>query len=530
MMNKKTENKQQGPSQSREERKNVDNTVKHLYGHIADIAEAQQSLLARRHFSVRRQIYLGNVLVFLFVLIIAVVLILNNEKVQTRLKFLEFVNEFSSEVQQARRYEKNYFLYGTNLNDAIENIHLAGLIFTRELETFSDMQDQETRESILNKIESYESLLGKLFEKQQNVIDLHKTPFSKEIETHLRKYGQDILASAQRMSIVEKRALERSLKQSRDFHIYSILVLLVLLAMNAWVLVGRIYSTLSRFSTYAKRIASGDFRPILPKRKFRDEFTDLAVAINEMIKEIDTREAVLIQTHKMRAVGTLTAGIAHELNNPLNNIMLTAHMLLEEYKELSEEECLDMLNDVAEETDRARKIIRNLLDFARESSSRMESVDLEKLVDETISLLENQIRLTGITVDVQFTDDLPKIHGDAQKLQQVFVNLMLNALDASPKGGKIQIMGCLGEKADSVKVSVIDYGHGIPTHIVSSVFDPFFTTKPKGKGTGLGLSVSQGIVAKHGGSIKVESKKGSGSRFTVLLPVVTFPDPDSFHL
>ena len=509
----------------------ADNTVKHLYGHIADIREAQQSLMSRRHFSVRKQIYLGNVLVFLFVLLIAVVLILNNEKVQTRLKFLEFVNEFSAEVQQARRFEKNYFLYGTNLSDAIENIHLARSIFVSKLDTFSELQDQMTRQTILKKIESYESLLGELYQKQQqNVMELHKTSFSKEIETHLREYGQDILVSAQSMMTVEKRALERSLDQSRDFHIYSILVLLVLLAMNAWLLVGRIYSTLSRFSTYAQRIASGDFRPILPKRKFRDEFTDLAVAINEMIKEIDTREAVLIQSHKMRAVGTLTSGVAHELNNPLNNIMLTAHMILEDYQDLSDDERKEMLRDVTEETDRARKIIRNLLDFARESSSAMESVDLYKLLKETITLLENQIRLSGITVDIKFTDDLPRIHGDAQKLQQVFVNLLLNAMDASKKGGRIQVMGCLGEKADAVNVTVIDYGEGIPHHIVSSVFDPFFTTKPKGKGTGLGLSVSQGIVAKHGGTIKVKSKEGSGSSFMVTLPVVTFPDHLSFHL
>lgn len=530
-MNASPEKGQKGVSpQPKEGGEGTDNSIKQLYGNIADIAEAQQTLMSRRHFSVRKQIYLGHVMVFLLVLFIAVVLILNNEKVQTRLNFLEYVNEFSAEVQQARRYEKNYFLYGTNLNDAIENIHLARLIFTRELEAFSHMQDQETRESILNKIESYETLLGRLFEQQRNVAQLHKTDYSKEIETHLREYGQDILASAQHMMDAEKRALEQSLDHSRHFHIISILVLLVLLTINAWVLVGRIYSTLSRFSSYAQRIASGDFRPILPKRKFRDEFTDLAVAVNEMIKEIDTREAVLIQTHKMRAVGTLTAGIAHELNNPLNNIMLTAHMLLEEFNDLSEEECIDMLKDVTEETDRARKIIRNLLDFARESSSTMESVDLQQLLKETIDLLENQIRLSGITVEIQFSDDLPKIHGDSQKLQQVIVNLMLNAMDASPRGAQIQVMGRLAEKGDAVQVCVIDYGDGIPQHIVSSVFDPFFTTKPKGKGTGLGLSVSQGIVAKHGGNITVNSQRGSGSTFTVTLPVVTFPNFESFHL
>lgn len=508
-----------------------DGIIKTLYGHLDDIRKAQQTLLSRRHFSVRNQIYLGNVLVFLFTAAIALVLVLNNNQVQRRLEFLEFVNEFSSEIQQARRYEKNYFLYGTNLGDAIENIHLARSIFVAEAETFSELQDHLTRQAILSKIDAYESLLGQLFDRQQqDVEELHTTAFSKRIESRLRAYGQDILASAQTMTSVEKRALEQTLARSRTIHIYSILVLLVFLAINASLLVGRIYSTLNRFAAYAQRIASGDFRPILPKRKFRDEFTDLAVAINEMIREIDMREAVLIQTHKMRAVGTLTAGVAHELNNPLNNIMLTVHMLLEDYNDLPDEERIEMLNEVAEEIGRSKKIIRNLLDFARESTSTMEPLDLSALLADTLRLLENQIRFSGITVDLQFADNLPMIHGDFQKLQQVFVNLLLNALDASSKGGRIQVIGCLGDKADSVKVTVIDYGHGIAKHILTSIFDPFFTTKPKGKGTGLGLSVSQGIVAKHGGTIRVISEEGSGSSFTVTFPVITFPGIESFQL
>ncbi len=497
---------------------------------MEDTQKAQQALLSRRHFSVRNQIYLGNVLVFLFVVVIAVILIFNNYQVQERLEFLEFVNDFSSEIQQARRYEKNYFLYGTNLSDAIENIHLAKLIFVAESETFSELQDHQARQVILNKIESYESLLGQLFEPQrQDAAGMHTTSFPKQIETRLREYGQEILETAQTMMTVEKRSLEKTLSRSRYIHIYSILVLLVFLAINASLLVGRIYSTLNRYSAYAQRIASGDFKLILPHRKFRDEFTELAVAFNEMIKELDTREAILIQTHKMRAVGTLTAGVAHELNNPLNNIMLTVHTLLEDYHDLSKEEQIDMLKDVAAETDRSKKIIRNLLDFARESTSLMESLDLSEVLKGTLHLLENQIRLSGVTVDIQFADDLPRIHGDVQKLQQVFVNLLLNALDASSKGGSIQVIGCLGEKADSVKVSVIDYGHGIPRHILSLIFDPFFTTKPKSKGTGLGLSVSQGIVAKHGGTIDVKSEEGSGSSFTVTFPVITFP-VDTFRV
>ncbi len=133
-------------------------------------------------------------------------------------------------------------------------------------------------------------------------------------------------------------------------------------------------------------------------------------------------------------------------------------------------------------------------------------------------------------MDLKFADNFPKIHGDTQKIQQVFVNLLLNALDASTKGKKLQIMGTLGNTGDTIKVNVIDYGQGIAKHILSFVFDSFFTTKSKGKGTGLGVSVSQGIIATHGGTITAKSEEGSGSCFTIVFPIVNFPEIHTFSL
>ena len=163
-----------------------------------------------------------------------------------------------------------------------------------------------------------------------------------------------------------------------------------------------------------------------------------------MIQELESREAVLIQSHKMRAVGTLTAGVAHELNNPLNNITLTAHMLLEDYQNLSDEERKEMVQDLVSEAKRSKDIISNLLDFARESGAQLEPLDLKQLLEDTINLASNQIKLSGIRIEFQATDNLPRVHGDSQQLRQVFLNLILNAIDASAKGGKIQALVVLG--------------------------------------------------------------------------------------
>lgn len=499
--------------------------IQDVYDQMEVIEDARRALLARKRFSVKSQIYLAKALVFLLALGVAVILIFNIYRIQSRMQFLEFVNEFFIEIQQARRYEKNFFLYRTNLDDALENIHSARLIFTGNADQFESIMGRSQQQTVLHELETYTGLLEKLLEVQRHQpARLVDGAFMGNIEGQLREHGKKMVTTAQGLMGKEKVVLTRTLQRSIAIHILSLLVLLVVLVINAYLLVSRLLKVLTRFSHYAQRIAAGDFTPITPQRRYRDEFTELAVAINEMIREIANREGALIQTHKMRAIGTLTAGVAHELNNPLNNIMLTAHMLIEDNATLSAEERLEMLQDVAGETVRAKQIVSNLLDFARESPSTLQTLDLRKLLKDTIRLAENQVRMSGIRIELQVTESLPSIHGDGQKLQQVFLNLILNAVDASTKGSKIQVIVLPCEHArDCVAVKVVDYGHGIPRHVLPSIFDPFFTTKAKGRGTGLGLSVSQGIIAKHGGKIHVSSEEGSGSIFTVVLPVTTFP-------
>jgi two-component system, NtrC family, sensor kinase len=494
------------------------------YDQMEIIEKARRALLARKRFSVKNQIYIAYALVFIFALIVAIVLIFNIYKIRGRLDFLEVVQEFTVEIQQARRFEKNFFLYTTNLNDALENIHLARSIFADNAEQFISILGYKQQQSFQHQLEAYAGLLEELKTVERNDPGKLSDPqFMAKIENELRQHGKNIVDSAQGLMESERAELSRTLDRKRNIHIFFLVILLLFLIVNAYLLVSRIFKNLNRFSGYAQRIAAGDFTPITPVRRYRDEFTDLSVAINEMIKEIANREAALIQIHKMRAIGTLTAGVAHELNNPMNNIMLTVHMLMEDYATLSDEERMEMLKDAADETARAKNIVGNLLDFARESTSVIQTLDLEKLLKDTIHLAENQVRMSGIKIELQVTENLPSIHGDGQKLQQVFLNLILNAVDVSIKGGKIQVIALPHEKADHVAIKVIDYGVGIPSHILPSIFDPFFTTKAKGKGTGLGLSVSQGIVAKHGGKILVSSEEGSGSIFTVVLPVTTFP-------
>lgn len=493
------------------------------YDRIKAVEEAHKALLSRKRITMRLQIYLSFLLVFLFAAGIAVALIMTSSQVARKLRFLEIANEFTFEIVQARRFEKNVFLYGTNLDDALDNVEKARETLRRNEAELKKILG-EPYQIITTDIQKYQKLLEKLSVIQESdVFKPDQFRLKKETELGLRKYGGEMVTRAQDLIRRERAAVSNILARSRAIHIYSLIFLLIFLVLNASFLGSRILGNTRRFSKYAQRIASGDFTPITPAKRYQDEFTDMAIAINQMILELENREAILVQSHKMRAVGTLTAGVAHELNNPLNNITITAHMLLEDYAALDDEERKDMIQDVISESGRSKKIISNLLDFARESSSQMESLDLTELLQETIALASNQIKLSRIKIEFQATDNLPRVHGDIQQLEQVFLNLILNAVDASSKGNRIQVIVLPGDDPNYVAVKIIDTGAGIPEHILPSIFDPFFTTKGKGKGTGLGLSVSQGIVAKHGGRISVSSKEGQGTTFTVALPITTIP-------
>ncbi|MEW5913431.1 MAG: HAMP domain-containing sensor histidine kinase [Thermodesulfobacteriota bacterium] len=491
---------------------------------LAERGEAiRRALVERPRFSLRLQMYLGFLAAFVLAVGVAVALVYNFHSMESKIRFLEIVNDYVMEVEQARRFEKNFLLYGSNLRDALDNVFLAEQILTRNAGELAAVMGSGWSEVMLPKLRGYQGLLERLGRLQGAGGGAPSGRAAQDLQAQVRKEGQELVSAAQSLLSTEKASLSATTRRSRFILISSLTLLLLVLVLNAYLLGMRMLGSINRFGQYANRIAAGDYTPITPSRRYRDEFTDLALAINAMIQELENREAVLIQSHKMRAVGTLTSGVAHELNNPLNNITLTAHMLQEDYQGLSDAERLEMIDDVVREAGRAKKIISNLLDFARETGSQLEPLDLPHLLQETIDLASNQIKLLGIKIQLQTSDNLPRVHGDSQQLRQVFLNLILNAIDASAKGGKIQVMVVPADEPNYVAVKVIDFGSGIPAHILPSIFDPFFTTKARGKGTGLGLSVSQGIVAKHGGRILVSSQVSQGTTFTVVLPVTTIP-------
>jgi two-component system, NtrC family, sensor kinase len=274
---------------------------------------------------------------------------------------------------------------------------------------------------------------------------------------------------------------------------------------------------ISRFKGYTSRIAGGDFAFIRPARRYRDEFSDLAVAVNQMLAELRAQQNRIVKGAKLAAVGTLTSGIAHELNNPLNNISITAEALMEGLSTLGDEEKWRHLQDIYFETERASEIVKSLLDFTRKEKQELVALDLGEVLGSTLRLAHNELAINDVTLETEIPKDLPRVLGVANQMRQVFLNLLINAVQAMPGGGKLTVSADAHDPA-KVCVEIRDEGVGIAPDILPRIFDPFFTTKEPGKGTGLGLSVSLGIVRKFGGDIQVESEPGKGTTLHVCLP------------
>jgi PAS domain S-box-containing protein len=226
-------------------------------------------------------------------------------------------------------------------------------------------------------------------------------------------------------------------------------------------------------------------------------------------------EQRLVQADKLSSIGLLAAGVAHEVNTPLAVISTYAQMLAKQVADDSQKSMI--LDKIAKQTFRASEIVNSLLNFSRTSTTSFGDVSLNRVVQETLSLLEHQLQKSGIQVKTDLDPDLGPVHGNAGKLQQVFLNLFLNARDAMAGGGTLEVR--TWSEDSGAKIEVADTGHGIAPEHLHRIYDPFFTTKGARKGTGLGLSVTYGIIQEHGGSIHVSNRRSGGARFRLDLPL-----------
>ncbi|WP_210364101.1 ATP-binding protein [Bacillus sp. REN3] len=258
---------------------------------------------------------------------------------------------------------------------------------------------------------------------------------------------------------------------------------------------------------------------VFPLNHAIDEEGQFLVVLED-ITEQKQMEETMIQTDKLSALGIMASSFAHEVNNPLATINVYAEDLIDRIQagdeDLDEEEMEHYLRKIKDNTERCKRITGNLLNFSRKADWTEDKIDIKEIIENSVSLVEHQLKKHRIQLELRVDDEIPPVVGDGLKLMQVIVNLINNAIDAMETEGRLTVTARLANHGISIKVS--DNGHGISPEAMDKLFDPFFTTKPLGKGTGLGLSVCYGIIQQFGGNIQIHSEPGKGTEADIQLP------------
>jgi two-component system NtrC family sensor kinase len=247
----------------------------------------------------------------------------------------------------------------------------------------------------------------------------------------------------------------------------------------------------------------------------QEDAAELERKVEARTAELRAMQAHLVQSEKMAAIGKLSAGVAHEINNPLTGILTNSSLMLEDLTD--DHPWREDVQTIVNETLRCRKIVKGLLDFARQTKPQRTQLEMNEIVEDVLALVRNQTVFKAITIEYDFDPQLPAIHADADQMRQVVLNIVLNAAEAMVQGGALRLSSRTAAGERAIELRFADNGPGIPDDVKAKIFEPFFTTKRTG--TGLGLSIAYGIVERHHGQLRVESTPGGGTTFVIVLPV-----------
>jgi two-component system NtrC family sensor kinase len=470
--------------------------------------------------TIRVQIMAAFSVCFIFMAVIIAINYNNSRRLSRSMQLFELAGELNSTILEMRRYEKNYFLFRQpfNYEENITYTNQLTLALQREHDILVVAVGLENYEHFVRYVGDYADLMAKMRRTDCERIDCT------ELQGEIRGVGQNLLTLADQLVVTERRIIDGLLRQMIPLPLLSLLMLVVLLGFVIFYIGEKVIRPLARITRESDAVAQGAFQRITPLGESQNEIHHLVAAINRMMSELEKRQEQLVQSRKLASIGTFTAGIAHEINNPVNNISLILESLIEDGADMDEAERSKMYQDAMDQADRTSDIVKNLLEFSRASHPRLEEVDLEEIVDNTARLLNNELKLNGIKFTKKAQARLPRVRLDKGGLQQVLLNLFMNSIQAMSRGGELMVNIGPAKNPAEACIDVIDNGPGIPADYLDQIFDPFFTTKKEGMGTGLGLSVSYNIIKKNKGRLDVESQPGQGTRFSIYLPW-TGPNP-----
>jgi signal transduction histidine kinase len=465
--------------------------------------------------TIRGQIMMAFLVCFAFMAIIIALNYNNFRRLSESMQFFELAEELNSTILEMRRYEKNYFLYRQEFNYEENVTYTNQLALTLESERDNLIRaiGQDNHGKFVKYVQDYSALMAKL---RQASCD---SGGCTDIQVLIRGAGQNLLILADQLVVTERRIIDRILKQMIPLPFISLILLVVLLGFVIFFIGEKVIRPLARITRESEAVAQGAFQNITPYSDAKNEIHYLVAAINRMMTELEKRQEQLIQSRKIASIGTLTAGVAHEINNPVNNISLILESLLEGDDRMALEERRKLYQEAMDQADRTSEIVKNLLEFSRANHPHMEVVKLVEVVNKTTRLIRNELDLHNIKLVKEVKADLIVARLDRGGLQQVLLNLFMNSIQAMENGGELRVIISQADTSNEARIDVVDNGCGIPQEYIGQIFDPFFTTKKEGVGTGLGLSVSYNIIKKNGGRLEVKSRSGEGTCFSIFLPL-----------
>ena len=482
--------------------------------------------------SIRRKIALGSYALVAIIALLALFAYSDLRYLEQRIDSGVAIYDFLDAVLETRLEEKNFLQSADaeDLRSALAYAQEATSILQANRHAFLVLQAEPELQGLEALLREYSA--GLSLYRDLPLDGGHRT---EQPIDEVPRQGERLTTIAEALAAAERKELRTSVSRSRGALLASVLIVALLGVAAAHLLSRFSVRPLAWLEAELVAIGEGRYNQLQPVSRDR-EIVSVSQAVNRMLDDIDVRNRSLLQSEKLASLGTLASGVAHELNNPLSNISTSCQILMEEIEQKSPTDPMEWLEQIDRETDRARLIVKSILEFSNENRVHRTEVDLQEIIGKSLLLMGQKgnvrIRTDAVTKEI-------RIHADAQKLQQVFINLFKNAMDAGGTNVGIEVSARTATGADvhlprgmvpgkryctldcsdcALVIEVEDDGPGIPPDVLPRVFDPFFTTKDVGHGEGLGLYVSQEIIDLHGGCIGVSSEPGKGARYRICLP------------
>lgn len=444
----------------------------------------------------------------------------------------EVVSNLKDAILEMRREEKNLFLYSDRgaLSSADENAVRSLNILQQNRLVLTSMMQKSGLTAMIENLKHYRSQL----ENWKQSPTREQQPLNETI----RNLGHQIHLSVESISKRERQLLKTALQESQWFLFISLFMIGLAIYIVGHQLRRVALTPLKLLESRLSSIASGELNHIDPPSHDR-EFVTFTNVFNKMLKELETHQKRTLQSEKLAALGILAAGVAHELNNPLSNISSSCQLLIEELDSADQKQLNIWLKQIDNETERGRNIVRSLLDFGSQRVFQREPIKLLDLINEIQTITRKTLSEYSTTLTINIPDTLV-LQVDKQRIQQLLINLIQNALNAGgekmhlhisalmydpgvniiPEGAEVAgNLKCLTDHdGQFIEILVTDDGPGMSKEILSKVFDPFFTTSEPGHGVGLGLFIVQEIVNEHDGCLAITSRPGKGTQIALLFP------------